>query len=493
MAAKHPKRLPQARAPKVRRRGAPERRELLEWLWLGGLAVLLLLLPATLFQSNRLEAVKDRGVLRVLTINGPTSYYEGPDGYQGFEYDLARAFAESLGVELDMQPERHFNTVLPKIARGKADFAAAGITITESRKSQVRFSPPYQEIRQQVVYRRGAERPRSVRDLIGRDITIVAGTSFAERLRELKEQYPDLEWTEVDDQSPEELLVEVWEGLTEITIADSNLVALVRKYYPELQVAFNIQKPEHLAWAFPLSDDDSLYNAAAEFIEKMRSSGEIKRLLDRYYGPVRQFSYVDVKVFKRRIETRLPNYQKWFEDAAQEFDLDWRLLAAQAYQESLWDPEAVSPTGVRGLMMLTNRTARNLNVDDRVDVESSIRGGALYLRDLIDRVPPQVEEPDRTWMALAAYNVGMGHLEDARVITAQQGGDPNKWTDVRERLPLLANPAYYTKTQHGYARGYEPVEYVRRIRLYYDILVKYDEEHREEADSDALKVDPAAL
>ena len=493
MTQPHPPRPRRAARRRRTRRGRPDRREQLEWLWLAALGALLLLLPATLFQTDKLEAVQSRGVLEVLTVNGPTTYYEGPNGDQGFEYELARAFAEALGVELKMKVEEHFGTVLPKVAGGKADLAAAGITVTESRKSLVRFSPPYQEIRQQVVYRRGNERPRNVKDLIGRDITIVAGTSFAERLRALKAQYPALEWTEVDDQSPEELLVEVWEGLTEITIADSNLVALVRKYYPELQVAFHIQKPERLAWAFPLSDDDSLYNAAAAFIEKMRSSGELKRLLDRYYGPVTRFSYVNVKVFKRRIETVLPQYQRLFQEAAADYNLDWRLLAAQAYQESMWDPEAVSPTGVRGLMMLTHKTARTLNVDDRVDVEASIRGGALYLRDLIDRVPPQVEEPDRTWMALAAYNVGMGHLEDARVITVQQGGDPNKWTDVRERLPLLANPAWYTKTKHGYARGYEPVEYVRRIRLYYDILVKYDEERRKETEPDALNVDPSAL
>ncbi|HEC12027.1 MAG TPA: membrane-bound lytic murein transglycosylase MltF [Acidiferrobacteraceae bacterium] len=468
-------------------------REMLEWLWLGLLSLTLLLLPATLMQLNRLDTVKASGTLRVLTLNGPTSFYSGPDGNVGFEYDLAGAFANSLGVQLEMVVVENFKDMLPRIASGEGDFAAAGITITEQRKSLVRFSPPYQEIRQQVVYRRGTEKPYNIKELAKHHPTIVAGTSFSERLNELKKRHPKLEWTEVDDQGPEDLLIEVWEGLQEATIADSNLVAVVQQFYPELSVAFNIQRPEQLAWAFPLSDDHSLYNAAAKFIKEAQSSGALSRIIDRYYGPASRSTYPNLAAYQRRIESILPEYQSMFEKVGAEHDLDWRLLAAQAYQESLWNPEAVSPTGVRGIMMLTNRTARFLNVKDRVDPYESISGGTLYLRDLIDRVPATVEEPDRTWMALAAYNVGMGHLEDARVITAKQGGNPNIWKDVRERLPLLAKPAWYRKTRHGYARGYEPVQYVRRIRTYYDILVKVDEDIKATTSTEAIKVEPSAL
>jgi len=468
-------------------------RETLEWMWLAFLSLALLVLPASLFKPSELEAVTARGKLKILTVNGPTNYYEGPQGLTGFEYDLANAFARNLGVDLEVVSIDQFKDLLPSIASGRGDFAAAGITVTESRKSLVRFTLPYQEIRQQVVYRRGAERPKNVQDLVGRHVTIVAGTSFSERLSELKQQIPELEWQETENQSPEELLIEVWDGLTEITIADSNLVSVVRQYYPELTVAFDIQNPEPLAWAFPLSDDNSLYESAERFLSSMRESGELGRLLDRYYGPANRSSFVDLAVFRRRMETILPEYLPLFRRAANQYSVDWRLLAAQAYQESLWDPDAVSPTGVRGIMQLTHGTARTLNVDDRVDVEESIAGGALYLRDLLDRVPPGVVDPDRTWMALAAYNVGMGHLEDARVITQLQGADPNAWADVRDRLPLLTKPAWYQKTRHGYARGYEPVEYVRRIRTYYDILVKYDEQEKASTETEVIEVQPPAL
>jgi membrane-bound lytic murein transglycosylase F len=156
--------------------------------------------------------------------------------------------------------------------------------------------------------------------------------------------------------------------------------------------------------------------------------------------------------------------------------MDWRLLAAIGYQESYWNPQAVSPTGVRGLMMLTQPTAKHLGVSNRVDPGQSIDGGSHYIRTLIDKMPSPIKEPDRTWMALAAYNVGINHLEDARMITRRRGRDPNRWKDVKESLPLLSRRTWFKKTKHGYARGIEPVRFVTRIRAYYDVLVKIDSE-----------------
>ena len=145
------------------------------------------------------------------------------------------------------------------------------------------------------------------------------------------------------------------------------------------------------------------------------------------------------------------------------------------YQESHWNPDAVSPTGVRGIMMLTEATARQLGVEDRVDPRQSIFGGARYLRRIKRKIPERIAEPDRTWLALAAYNIGFGHLEDARILTQANGGDPDRWEDVREHLPLLADPKWHTRTRHGYARGGQPVHYVENIRYYYDVLLWLDE------------------
>ncbi|MDH3669656.1 MAG: membrane-bound lytic murein transglycosylase MltF [Gammaproteobacteria bacterium] len=423
-----------------------------------------------------LEALRDDGKLIVLTRNAPTTFYEGPEGPAGIEFDMLNGFADSLGVELEMVVHDDFNQMLPMLTNEKAHIAAAALTITDARKKIIRFSPSYQEIHQQIVYRLGTVPPKDVADLVGRQLEVVRGGSHAERLTALKDNHPDLEWTEIDDQSTEELLQSVSEGLLELTVADSNIVAITRQYYPELRVALTLGKSQQLAWAFPLSDDNSLYNRATLYLTKLKKSGELARLIERYYGASDRFNYINLAVYQARIEKRLPNYQSFFERAGRKYEVDWRLLAAIGYQESYWDPQAVSPTGVRGVMMLTQPTAKQLGVLNRVDPGQSIDGGSRYIRILIDKMPSSVKEPDRTWMALAAYNVGINHVADARIITRRLGRNPNRWNDVKQSLPLLSRRTWYKKTRHGYARGIEPVRFVTRIRTYYDVLVKIDSE-----------------
>jgi membrane-bound lytic murein transglycosylase F len=443
--------------------------------------------------ENKLDTVKRTGELVVLTRNSQTTYYEGPDGPTGFEYDLAQAFAKSLGATVTIKVADHFTDILPMTAGAEVDFAAAGLTVTASRAEQVRFTAPYQIIHQQVIHNVKTIAPTKVADLINRQIEVIAGTSYVERLELLKQQNPRLNWVAVDNMETEELLLQVQEGLIDVTISDSNIVALSRQFNPDLRVAFDLGDSEPLAWAFPPGPDDSLYQAASRFIETMRTSGELDRLIDRYYGAVSRFNPINIATFIQKIETDLPHFKPVFEEAAQRYLLDWRLLAAMSYQESYWNPNAVSPTGVRGIMMLTEDTAQHLGISDRLDMRQSVFGGSTYLHKLRDRLPERITEPDRTWMALAAYNIGINHLEDARIITQTQGADPDKWNDVKERLPLLAKTVWYSKTKHGYARGYEPVQYVNRIRTYYEILKKSDNDSRARTNSDVLHLKAPAL
>jgi membrane-bound lytic murein transglycosylase F len=198
--------------------------------------------------------------------------------------------------------------------------------------------------------------------------------------------------------------------------------------------------------------------------------------LDERFAYLESFAHLEAmryggnKLFAQRIETRLPRYQGLMQSAAVEHDLDWHLIAAMSYQESFWNPEATSPTGVRGLMMLTLQTAKELSVTDRLDPRESIHGGTRYFAQLRNRLPASIAEPDRTWMALAAYNMGMSHLEDARVLTQHKGKNPNVWTDVKQTIPLLEDKRYYPYLRKGYARGNEAVAYVERIRQYHTIL-----------------------
>ncbi len=190
----------------------------------------------------------------------------------------------------------------------------------------------------------------------------------------------------------------------------------------------------------------------------------------KYYGFFKVFDYVDTRVFLRRVEQRFPKYREYFRQAAEEHDLDFTLLAAQAYQESHWRPRASSPTGVRGIMMLTRPTARAMGVKNRLDPRQSIFGGARYLARMKERFSDAVQEPDRTWLALAAYNVGRAHLHDAQKLARRQGVSPHHWRDMKEVLPLLSQARYYRDLKYGYARGTEPVRYVRHIREYRHIL-----------------------
>lgn len=406
--------------------------------------------------------------LVVLTRNGPTTYYQGAQGPAGIEYDIARDFADYLGLRLKIRVIPHERGLMKALAAGDGDLVA-GLTITKARQKVARFGPPYDVVHEQLVYRSGTRAPQSLKSLIGRQIEVVAGSSAESRLVSLKRVLPGLSWTDAAHMQTDELLFLVWQGLLRFTIADSNVVAVNRRYYPALRVAFNIGPPEKLAWAFPKNRENKLYRAAFSFFEELRKSGQLADLITRYYG-VTRFNYVHISTYLQKVRDTLPAYAPLFRAAGVRYRIPWRLLAAMAYQESLWEPDAESPTGVQGLMMLTNDTCLSLGVTDRLNPRQSIDGGARYLRSLLDTLPAAIPEPDRTWMALAAYNIGLNHLQDARWLTKEQGANPDRWADVEQRLPLLEDPWWYRKTRFGYAAGYVAVQYVNRIRVYYRIL-----------------------
>lgn len=422
-----------------------------------------------------LDQIREDGQIIVLTRNSPTTYYEDADGAAGLEYQMAKMFADSLGVNLTLLIPDSFDDLLIKISDGSAHIAAAGLTITKEREKIYRFGPAYQKITEQLVYNSAHKRPRSLEKLNGGIIEVVANSSHEERLNELKASIPELNWKSNSRLESEELLQLVSDGIIDYTIADSNELALNQRFLINLRVAFDINGPQHLAWALPKNGDNSLYLEVQKFFRRIKENGELTDLIERAYGHVEDFDYVGTKIFMRHIETRLPEFRPLFEKEAEAHEVDWRLIAAMGYQESHWNPDAVSPTGVRGIMMLTQKTASDLGIKDRLDPVNSIAGGTRYFKKTLGRIDEEVPEPDRTWMAMAAYNVGYYHLQDAREITRKRNKDPNRWVDVKESLPLLAKRKWYKQTRYGYARGWEPVQYVENIRSYYDIL-KWDDE-----------------
>jgi membrane-bound lytic murein transglycosylase F len=414
-----------------------------------------------------LQRIIQSGELRVVTRNTPTAFYYGPDEPRGIEYELVKGFADRLGVDLRIYIA---DQVFPDLESGKAEIAAASLTVGNAHKNFVTFGPAYQNIQPEVIYRRGTRRPRSLADLLGSKLVITADSPHAALLRQLRTQEPLLGWVEEKHSSGEELLRRVETGDIDYTIADSHVFALLQHFYPDLRVAFNLGPVSSVAWALPKGEED-LREAVASYFAEIQSTGALDRILDRYYFATREFDYVGSRAFIRHYRTRLPRYRKSFEAAARATGVDWRLLAAMAYQESHWNPDAVSPTGVRGIMMLTEHTAKMLDIADRDDATESITGGAEYFARVERKVPARIPEPDRSWLAVAAYNLGYGHLEDARILTQKQGGNPDSWTQVRERLPLLSDEQWHRKLQRGYAPGTQAVTYVDNIRRYYEILM----------------------
>ena len=446
---------------------------------IAAIAVLAILLISPGIDSSALstlERIKQRGYINVLTLNSATTYYQDIDGPNGFEYQLASWFAESIGVKAHFITVSNFAELYPELLFGTGDIVAAGLSRGESDFSRsVAYGPRYYQVSNQVLYRKfHADRPRKVGDLVGGSLKVLSGTAHVKQLHGLLEQYPDLTWIEVDDIATEELIEQVDAGQVDYILADSHEIALQRRYFPELRIAFELGEPRQLRWAYNHSDDDSLDLAIQAFFKEIEQDGRLEQLIHRHYSHVEKFNYSDVRTFTRRIKTHLPRYESLFRQAADEVDLDWRLLASIGYQESLWNARAKSPTGVRGLMMLTLTTARQMKVKNRLDPAESIRGGSKYIASVLKRVPERIPEPDRTWFALAAYNVGFGHVEDARKITESRGGDPDRWIDVKESLPLLARKKWYKKTKYGYARGWEPVKYVENIRQYYEYLIGFE-------------------
>ena len=367
-----------------------------------------------------LERILRSGELRVVTRNTPAAFYYGADEPRGIEYELARGYAEKLGVSLRIYID---DQVFPDLVSGKAQIGAASLTVADARRDSVTFGPGYQEIEPLIVYRRGTPRPRKLADLVGGRLDVVASSSHAALLEKLRAEEPLLTWVEHSQRSSDELIRRVAEGEIDYTVADSHLFELLRHFYPDLRVAFPLG-PATKSRGRCRRVTTNFARTSRPISRRSRRRASSSRSSIATTSP-RASSTTSARAPSCATSTRgLPRYRDFFLEAERSTGIDWRLLAAIAYQESHWDPAAVSPTGVRGMMMLTEHTAEMMEVGDRRDARSSILGGAHYYLRVRRKVPERIAEPDRSWLAVAAYNLGFGHLEDARIITQTKAPIP---------------------------------------------------------------------
>jgi len=468
----------------------------INYLFIGLITVLLALalwpsIPWYGGGTDALSQIKSRGVLRISTVNSPLTYYTINNAPAGMDYELAKRFADYLGVKLEVEVRPNLGDLFDDLDDGKADLLAAGLIYNSERLAHYQSGPSYYSVSQQLVYRIDKPRPKNLGDLKGR-LIVQSGSAYLSTLRSAKaDSYPDLDWAISTDQGQKALLEAVADGKLDYTVGDSVTIGLLQRIHPQLAVAFDVTDEEPVTWYLPRNEDDSLSAAMLDFYSQMGEEGAMARLEEKYLGHVGTFDYVDTRTFLRAIDNTLPDIKPLFEKYSA--SMDWRLLAAISYQESHWNPQATSPTGVRGMMMLTRNTADSLDVDDRLDPEQSIRGGSEYLKRMMEKVPETIPEDERIWFALAAYNMGYAHMLDVRKLTAKQGGNPDSWADVKLRLPMLSQKRYYTQTTYGYARGHEAYNYVENIRKYQISLVGYlQEQEKRLAQQSALEAELGA-
>jgi membrane-bound lytic murein transglycosylase F len=420
-------------------------------------------------RTTAVKEIRQRGELRVATLNLPTCYYLGAQSTEGLEYQLASLFAAQLGVKLNMYAVANESALQAELDAGHADIAAASLTSTPAWDGVGVPAAAYTLIPQLVVYAHNGVRPRDTLQLESARIAVRDGSPQELVLEHLKSTVaPHLTWVQTAPSSADPV-EDVDSGQADYAISDAREFSFAHHLYPNVLVGFALPQSRPAQWIVRRGAAD-LLTTVNSFFSSLAASGKLATLLQESSGDSRPFAYEESREFQAHVAARLPRYRAWFEQAAAQSGIDWRLLAAIGYQESKWDPHAQSGDGALGVMMLTADTAQAMGIKDRGNPQQSIYAGARYLAQVRQMTPERVAEPDRTWLTVAAYNVGFGHLEDARIITQTQGKNPDSWSDVRERLPLLARERWYTRAKRGYARGWEPVQFVDRIQRFLTLL-----------------------
>jgi len=448
-------------------------------------------------QAPQLEQVLDRGFLRVATLVNPTIYVPDKNQAQGLEYDLVTRFAASLGLGVHFIIAKNIDDAYKLVAEDKADFAAAGLVVNLNRENKFRYGPSYLSVRRQLIYRQGVDKPKNLQDIGNATLAVEQGSSNQNWLDERSKKGPlDIsahnnasatdDTPATDDyairikleESSLGTLEALENGTVDYGIVLSHEAMLGQKLSSKIKVARDLGPPVSFAWAFSRLADESLLDKARKFFATIRGNNELKNLIDRHYAQFEQLDRQLAQQFIEDVDSRISPYLAAFKAAGKKYKIDWRLLAAMAYQESKWDPDARSHMGAYGIMQITAPTAQDIGLIDPSNPVKNIMAAAKYLSQLRAMIPDDAQEPDRTYLAMAAYNIGIGHLTDAIKLTKEQGGNPNRWRDIRERLAQLSNPKVYRKLRNGYARGEETIQYVENIRALHDLMIWVETQHR---------------
>lgn len=430
----------------------------------------------TAYQFVTLQRIQKTGQITVVTRNNAQCYYLYRDQAMGFEYEMAQAFADYLGVRLQVKVVDRWEDMVAALNSGSAAFIAASTPIIPNWQTEVAFSDGYMEVEQQIIAHRKNSNIKNAADLSGKTVDIRKGTAYQYRLVELKDQGIDLSIRLHDDLPTEELIQKVADEEIDFTIANSNIISINRRNFPGAVPTGSINDRLQLGWAvYPKSSE--LLASINQFFETIKKSGQFDSIYNKYYGDSEDFDYVDLEAFHQRVKDRLSRYSPFIKAAAKKHGFDWRLIAAQIYQESHLNPWAKSHAGAKGLMQILPATGESLGINDPFDPVQNINAGVQHLKNLFEHFET-AKGTDRLLIALAAYNIGQGHIQDARKLAKKKGLDPNKWESLSETLPLLQFKKYYHNATYGFCRGTEPIRYIKQIMIYYDVLKRQGFEYK---------------
>ncbi|MDH5479159.1 MAG: membrane-bound lytic murein transglycosylase MltF [Nitrosomonas sp.] len=407
--------------------------------------------------------------LVVITVEHAENFYQNPDGsYSGLTFDLVVQFARELGVKVRFIIMQQPEAALAALSKQRGHIVV-GLDRPDEL-SRFRLGPVYKHTHHQVAFNTQNFKPKDLQQLVGKKVEVSIGSMQEQQLKRLKQSMPDLTWSAVDLPS-DRLLEKLAKEKIEYAVANATQIKQAKHFHTNIDSGLELEAASS-QWIFPRFVENELLSKARDFFARIQQDGALRQLLDNYKGHLHQLQVGDIRVFQEKIRTKLPNYQKDFIQAEELTEIDWRLIAALSYQESHWNPRAKSTTGVRGMMMLTLDTAKRMNVTSRLDAQQNILAGARYLQILKNKLPESVVEPDRTWIALAAYNQGYGHIVDARALARRFDLNPDLWVDLKKTLPLLSKPQYFETLTYGRTRGSEAVTLTESVRAYYKILRK---------------------
>ena len=411
-----------------------------------------------------LDAISEQQVLRVLTRNNASTYFLWRGELHGFEYEMAKRFAEKHKLRLEMVVPPSRDQLIPWLQQGKGDVIAAAMSITGEREREgVRFTRPYNTI-SEIVVSRDDDPIEQAEQLAGRSITVRRSSAYWQSIQALQQQGIALELIAAPEElETEDLIAQVASGEIDLTVSDSHILDIELTWRDDIRAAFPLQQRQH-GWVVR-KENPQLLQALNAFHKKEYRGLFYNVTYDKYFK--------NSKRIRRHIEERadstennaLSPFDKFVKKHAQHYGFDWRLIVSQMYQESRFDPKAKSWVGALGLLQVMPRTAKEFGITDLHDPDSGLKAGVRYLNWLLQRFEPELDIGERTWFALAAYNAGIGHVRDARRLAKNKGWDADRWFDNVERaMLLLSKKEYAKKAKHGYVRGHEPVKYVRQIR-----------------------------